>query len=202
MNLRYMIRLLAFKYTWRKANSHNNTWVNGIFNDKYVHVAKNTYGELNIRQSNIGTHLYIGNYCSIAGGVVFLLSSEHYINHISTFPFRARLVDGQAEAFSKGDIVVNDDVWIGEQAIIMSGVSIGQGAVIAAGAVVTKDVPPYALVGGVPAKIIKYRFNKELIDELIKIDYSKLNKELINLHINELYKPLTETSQLDWLPKK
>ncbi len=202
MNLKYIIRLLAFKRNWRKTNTHNYTWVNGVFDDKYVHVANYTYGGLNIRQSNVGPHLYIGNFCSIAGDVVFMLSSEHYINHISTFPFRAKLLDGHAEAFGKGDIVVNDDVWIGERAIIMSGVSIGQGAVIAAGAIVTNDVPPYALVGGVPAKVIKYRFNKELIDELIKIDYSKLTKEMISLHKNELYKSLTEINQLDWLPKK
>ena len=74
---------------------------------------------------------------------------------------------------TNGDIVVGDDVWVGQRAIIMSGVNIGQGAVIGAGAIVTKNVPPYAIVGGIPAKVIRYRFSEELIQELLKIDYSK-----------------------------
>ena len=81
-------------------------------------------------------------------------------------------------------------------------VSIGQGAVVAAGAVVTKDVPPYAIVGGVPAKVIKYRFEPEMIAELLKIDYRKLSKEDIEKHIDDLYTELKDPSQLDWMPKK
>lgn len=70
------------------------------------------------------------------------------------------------EATSKGDIVVKDDVWIGYGSIILSGVHIGQGAVIAAGSVVSHDVPPYAIVGGVPARLIKYRFSEEMTKKL------------------------------------
>ena len=84
----------------------------------------------------------------------------------------------------------------------MSGVHIGQGAVVAAGAVVTKDVPPYAIVGGVPAKVIKYRFEPEMIEELLKVDYSKLTKKDIEKHIDDLYTELKDPSQLDWMPKK
>lgn len=79
--------------------------------------------------------------------------------------------------------MIKDDVWIGAQATIMSGVTIGQGAVIGAKALVTKDVPPYAIVGGVPAKVIKYRFEKEIIDELLKIDFSKFDYKVIKEHI-------------------
>ena len=98
--------------------------------------------------------------------------------------------------------MVDNDVWIGYGATILSGVHIGQGAVIAAGAVVTKDVPPYAIVGGVPAKVIKYRFEESTIKDLLMIDYTKLTKEMIEQHVNNLYEPLTELAQLDWLPKK
>ena len=95
-----------------------------------------------------------------------------------------------------------EDLRIGYGATIMSGVHIGQGAVVAAGAVVTKDVPPYAIVGGVPAKVIKYRFEPDLIEELLKVDYSKLTKEDIEKHIDDLYTELKDPSQLDWMPKK
>lgn len=84
----------------------------------------------------------------------------------------------------------------------MSGVHIGQGAVVATGVVVTKDVPPYAIVGGVPAKVIKYRFEPEMIEELLKVDYSKLTKKDIEKHIDDLYVELKNLSQLDWMPKK
>ncbi len=106
------------------------------------------------------------------------------------------------EAKTKGDIIVDDDVWIGYGATILSGVHIGQGAVVAAGAVVSKDVPPYAIVGGVPAKVIKYRFNQEMIHELLNVDYSKLTKKMVEEHVGDLYKPLTDAEQLNWMPKK
>ena len=74
--------------------------------------------------------------------------------------------------------------------------------VIATGAVVTKDVPPYAIVGGVPAKVIKYRFDESLIQELLKIDYSRLAPDMIKQHMDDLYEPLTEIKQIEWMPKK
>ena len=106
------------------------------------------------------------------------------------------------EGVSKGNIIVDDDVWIGFRSTILSGVHIGQGAIVAAGSLVTKDVPPYAIVGGVPAKVIKYRFSPEMITELLKVDYNQLTEELVKEHIEDLYRDLEDTSQLWWFPKK
>lgn len=143
------------------------------------------------------------SYCSIANNVTFLLGKEHYTNHISSYPFKVMALDlGDLEAISKGDIIIDDDVWIGYGTTILSGIHISQGAVVAVGAVVTKDVPPYAIVGGVQAKVIKYRFEPEMIEELIKVDYSKLTKEQIEQHIDELYAGLKDKKQLDWMLKK
>lgn len=189
-------------FLWRKKNMHNSTYPKNIFNIDNVIVGMGTYGEINLG-NDTQQMLYIGNYVSIGGNVTFLLGLDHITNTISTFPFRKMLLNAQVnEAISKGDIIIDDDVWLGTNSTIMSGVHIGQGAVVAAGAVVTKDVPPYAIVGGVPAKIIKFRFEPELIKELVKIDYSKLSKGEIEKHIDELYVELINTTQLEWMPKK
>ena len=106
------------------------------------------------------------------------------------------------EGTSKGDIVLEDDVWIGYRATVLSGVRIGQGAVVAAGSVVTQDVPAYAIVGGVPAKVLRYRFPEQVRQALLACDLSQLDNEMIRQHVHQLYAPLTQTEQLAWLPKK
>lgn len=188
---------------WRKLNPDNDTVLSGHIPFERVSVGNFTYGELNVLcMSDVGC-LKIGGSCSIAPNVTFLVGAEHKIDTLTTFPHKVKTLNMQkSEATSKGDIVIDDEVWIGYGATIMSGVHIGQGAVIAAKAVVTKDVPPYAVVGGVPAKVIKYRFSKEIIEKLLQIDYSKLTKEQIKEHIDDLYAPVTEYTNLDWLPKK
>ena len=190
-----------FKRKWRQANRHNYTHVKQAFHMDLVQVGIMTYGQINVFQSNEYNRVSIGHYCSIADEVCFLVSADHEPKRISTYPFKAKCLTGEMEALSKGDIVVEDDVWIGYGATILSGVRIGQGAVVAAGAVVTKDIPPYAIVAGVPAKVIKYRFEPELIHQLMRIDYSKLDKELIRGHIDELYQTLDSVDQLGWMPK-
>lgn len=196
------IREIIADYKWRKNNKHNFTKMilkNAI---DVTSVGKYTYGNLNVHVSSKNNNLHIGNYCSIANEVMFILSSEHPYNKTSTYPFKTMIMVDGIDGISKGDIVIDDDVWIGYGAIIMSSVHIGQGAVVAAGAVVTKDVPPYAIVGGVPAKVIKYRFESDIIDELLKVDYSKLTKEMIEEHIDDLYVELRDKEQLKWMPKK
>ena len=113
-----------------------------------------------------------------------MLGAEHDYRRVSTYPFKARYLN-KSENSSKGNIIVKDDVWIGFNCTILSGVTIGQGAVIGANSIVAKDVPPYAIYVG--NQVIKYRFNKEIIEKLLKIDYSKLSKESIEQNVNELY---------------
>ena len=178
---------------WREMNPNNTTVpVNGFSFDA-VEVGNYTYGDLTVINFNKGEKLRIGHFCSIASGVVFVLNGDHPTDMVSSFPFRIKCL-GQdvAEASSKGDINIGDDVWIGQNAVILSGVTVGQGAVIAAGSVVSKDVPPYGIVGGVPAKLIKYRFSEPVISELMKIDYSRLTKEKVESCLAELYTKVTE----------
>ncbi len=197
------IKYVLFKIKWRKRNSHNDTIAMNFFPVLDVEVGCNTYGELNVYKFNENSKIKIGHFCSIGQNSSFILDADHYINHISTYPYKAMMLHSvKFEAISKGNIIVDDDVWIGYGVTIMSGIHIGQGAVIAAGSVVTRNVPPYAIVGGVPAKVIKYRFEPEMIEELLKIDYSKLTDEIIKEHIDELYTELKDIKQLEWIPKK
>lgn len=194
--------LLKNRVLWRRKNKHNRTILHSLCPLNLISVGNYSYGRLKVSSMNHKSHLSIGSFCSIAGDVTFLLNAEHDISTISTYPFKVMVMGQKAESSTKGDIIVGDDVWIGERATIMSGVHIGQGAVIAAGSVVTHNVPPYAVVGGVPAKVIKYRFSKQIIDALLKVDYSKLTKEMISSHIEILYSKLSDLEQLEWLPKK
>lgn len=195
-------KIYCKKRKWRKKNQHNSTTLERMISQELVEVGIGTYGTLYVHSSSNKYKLIIGNYCSIADNVSFILSSDHETKYISTFPFKVQIMESGLEGKSKGNIYVDDDVWIGYGAIILSGVHIGQGAVIAAGAVVTVDIPPYAIVGGVPAKVLKYRFESDMIEELLKIDYSKLDKEMIEEHIDDLYIELKNPKQLDWLPKR
>lgn len=119
--------------------------------------------------------LYIGKFCSIACGVRFLFNSaNHRLNSLSTYPFPIFFEEwGLSKSHvtnawdNKGDIVIGNDVWIGYEAVILAGVKIGDGAIIGTRSVVTKDVPPYTIVGGVPAKPIRKRFSDDTIAALL-----------------------------------
>ena len=208
--IRKKIKINRFIKEWKEKNRHNFTVpaTEEVFDITRVHIGNGTYGCINAKTFGTEKELYIGNYCSIAKNVVFLLSLEHPLNLLSTYPFKVQYLNKESETFSKGNIIIDDDVWIGYGATILSGVHIGQGAVIAAGAVVCNDVEPYSIVGGVPAKHIKFRFSDSTIKYLMTCDYGQLDKDLIHKHIDELYLPLNcddlndVSSIFNWFPKK
>ena len=189
------ITLYLIRKRWREKNRHNTTEAGKVFNINKVYVGNDTYGTINCLTWGCGNEtLKIGNLCSIAQEVVFLLGADHFTNHASSYPFKSKmqLGDGGLDATSKGNIIVGDDVWIGYRATILSGVEIGKGAIIAAGSVVTKNIPPYAIVGGNPASVIKFRFSERIISKLMSIDFSLLSKEAADKCLKELYLDITE----------
>ncbi|MDB0439597.1 CatB-related O-acetyltransferase [Clostridioides difficile] len=138
--------------------------------------------------------LIIGKFCSIACKAKFLMTSgNHTMKSHSTYTFPIFYeewdlnINHITDAWdNKGDIVIGNDVWIGYDAIIMSGVKIGDGAIIGTRAVVTNDVPPYSIVGGIPAKIIKKRFNDDIISKLLKIKWWDWSYEKIQSNIQHI----------------
>ena len=138
--------------------------------------------------------LIIGKFCSIACGAKFIFNSaNHSLSSLSTYPFPIFFEEWNLDVKdiknawdNKGDIVIGNDVWVGYEAVILAGVTIGDGAVIGARAVITKNIPPYTIVGGVPAKPIRRRFTQETIDLLLKIKWWNWTEEHIRQHITEI----------------
>ena len=141
-----------------------------------------------------GDRLKIGRFCSIACGAKFIFTSaNHALGSLSTYPFPIFFEewgldpkDISSAWDNKGGIEVGNDVWIGYEAVILSGVKIGDGAIIGARAVVTKDVEPYAIVGGVPAKQIRKRFDDDTIDKLMKLRWWDMDEEAIRRSIGAI----------------
>ena len=135
-----------------------NSWKN-----KY-NVGKGTYGDPKIEHWGESTTLKVGNYCSISGGVKILLGGNHRGDWVTTYPFsvfRESAKDIKGHPVSRGDVIIGHDVWIGIGAVILSGVNIGYGSIIGASAVVSRDVPPYSVVAGNPARVVKQRFTED-----------------------------------------
>lgn len=188
-------RLFRFQYNWRSSNKHNHTTASNVFPIDSVKVGNYTYGPIIVYSwGSDGEFLRIGNFCSIASGVKFILGGNHKMNYLSSFPFKYYFNNHKLEAYSNGEITIGDDVWIGSDVTILSGVKIEQGCVIAAGSVVAKSFPAYTIIGGVPAKIIGSRFEKNVADILEKVDFSKLNGKKIETNFDRLYEDLSKMS--------
>lgn len=174
-------------YDWKKINRHNRTVpANPVWQELFpinkVKVGKHTYGDLHVVPYNKNDgHLIIGSYCSIARNVKFLLGGNHVYSKFSTYPFQT-IIGWSCSSFSKGDIVIGDDVWIGENSLILSGVKIGQGAIIAANSLVSKDVKPYEIVGGTPIRHIKFRFSDSIIAKLLSINFNDIDEKFLASH--------------------
>ncbi|WP_374187693.1 Vat family streptogramin A O-acetyltransferase (plasmid) [Priestia aryabhattai] len=138
-----------------------------------------------------GDRLVIGKFCAIAPGVTFIMSgANHRMDGISTYPFN---IFGEGwekhtpmlnQLPFKGDTIIGNDVWVGMDTVIMPGINIGDGAIVAAKSVITKDVEPYTIVGGNPAQKIKERFPEQIINKLLEIQWWDLNIEIISDHID------------------
>jgi chloramphenicol O-acetyltransferase type B len=137
-------------------------------------IGAGSYGDLAVLEWGEGSTLTIGAYTSIGTDVKVFLGGEHRIDWVTTFPFSVLWDSGKrikGHPQSKGNVVIGSDVWIANEAVIMSGVDVGHGAVIGARAVVTRDVPAYAVVAGNPSRIVKFRFDQPTIERLLKIKW-------------------------------
>lgn len=137
---------------------------------------RGTYGGsgFNVRFGGEGATLRVGSYTSIAAGVIVLLGGEHRTDWVTTFPFNVLWDSAQhhtGHPKTKGDVLIGNDVWIGTEALISSGVTIGDGAVVGARSVVVRDVPPYAIVVGNPARVVRFRFDEETIKRLLALQW-------------------------------
>lgn len=189
----------AFYMQWNEQNKHNNVQPVNIFPLDIVNIGSYSYGELRLLSydpNNKKDRLVIGDFVSISTNVHFLLHENHQLSSFTTFPLKTVLTGlrSSADMHSKGSIVIEDEVWIGFGTTILSGVTVGKGAIISTGAVVTKDVPPYSIVGGVPAKIIKYRFEKEIINRLLPLKLVNLPVEIITEHLDLFYDEISNAA--------
>jgi chloramphenicol O-acetyltransferase type B len=133
-----------------------------------------SYGLPEVDDWHEGSVLKIGSFCSIAQGVRILLGGNHRSDWLSTYPFPVMFHDLKHiknYSVTRGDVVIGSDVWICTGAIILSGVTIGHGAIIAAGSVVSRDIPPYGIYAGNPAKLLKFRFSPEIINTLLSSEW-------------------------------
>ena len=174
------------KYLWRRFRKsiirgrRRSIFLIDRFHDD--NIGRQSYGGLTVHRYDSSAKLTIGSFCSIADDVTIFLGGEHRSDWITTYPFNIldkRFAHIVGHPWSKGDVRVGSDVWIGRGAVILSGVCIGNGAVVGAFALVAKDVPDYAIVGGNPAKLIRMRFTDQGVEQLKGISWWNWSDERI-----------------------
>ncbi len=162
--LKFLAKHRILKYTFMNKDPRYSKYSIGKF----------TYGDPEVRYGQEQATLTIGKFCSIADNVIIFLGGDHRQDWVTTFPFNWFLKEFsyiKGGAATKGNVIIGNDVWIGTHVLILSGVKIGDGAVVGASSVVTKDVDPYAIVAGNPARTIGMRFDQETISHLLKIKW-------------------------------
>ena len=200
-----------------RTGDNQTVYLNAVIKDPQIEVGDYTiYNDFvsdprQFEQNNVLYHypinherLIIGKFCSIACGTKFLFNcANHTLKSLSTYTFPLFYEEWELEKSNittawdnKGDIVIGNDVWIGYDAVIMAGVTIGDGAIIGTRAVVTKDVEPYSIVGGVPAKEIRKRFAPEVIKRLLELQWWNWPDDKIHRAI-----PLIRIGKIELLKK-
>lgn len=163
-----------------------------FFRDTSYIIGEYTYGFPKVLHWGEDANLIIGKFCSIADNVTIFLGGNHRVDWITTYPFNKlnnefpTATDIIGHPSTKGNVIIGNDVWIGHGSTIMSGVKVGDGAVIGACSVVTKDVKPYEIVAGNPAKVIKKRFDDDIVSQLIQIAWWNWPIEKINSEVRFL----------------
>ena len=174
-------------------NRRERTW-----RDLYT-VGRGTYGTPKVLHWGDPCTLCVGNFCSFAEGVTILLGGNHRTDWVTTFPFS--VVWGSAPpkecSSTRGDVLIGNDVWVGYGATVLSGVTIGEGAIVGARAMVTHDVPPYAVVAGNPARLIFMRFPEETIKRLLDVRWWNWPDEFLRREYSRLLSPDVD-GFLDW----
>ena len=150
-------------------------------------LGNHSYSASNPVLAGVMSNVIVGKYCSIASGVIFDCGWNHRNDCVSTYPFNKMWnMDNDTHPYTNGDIIIENDVWIGQEAVVKSGVKIHNGAIVGFRSVVTRDVPAYAIVAGIPAKVIRYRFTKKQINNLLKIKWWDWHEHIVREHVFDL----------------
>ncbi len=170
-----------------------------------VQIGKYSSGGPKILSWRSDDQLVVGKFCMFASNVIVLMGGEHDINKVTAFPLKKKLQNVEndnVDSKSKGPVIIGSDVWVGVGAIILSGVRIGSGAVIGAGSVVVRDIPPYAIAVGNPARVVKYRFPPDQIEKLLKIRWWDWEESKIKENIDYFYQDTESFINKFWKSSK
>lgn len=175
-----MARLMARRLLRRLSSLIGRSKDDAVSDPRF---GRGTYGRPTILDWGEGAKLKIGQFCSISAGVQIFLGGEHRPDWVTTYPFnvlRSRWAGIAGHPRTKGDVVIGSDVWLGRECVILSGVTIGDGAVVGARALVTRSVAPYEMVGGNPARRIGFRFDDETIERLLRVAWWDFDDQTID----------------------